>query len=243
MGNIEQAVQYMVDVANNDTHGYDQTHRNGPNFDCSSLVGTALNKAGFNVSPKSWTGNLRKQLLACGFKAIPVNDTRKRGDIFLSEGHHVVMCTDGNNIVHASINEKGTTRGGQSGDQTGNEICTRSFYTPSYGWDYHLRYEEPTVSTPTVKVEDTVVGEIKATKSAKKFNRFLADTYTVTASWLNVRNGAGVVNRSLVQIPRGTEVKCYGFYTPIGTTNWLYVQFIYGGVKYTGFCSAKYLAS
>lgn len=243
MSRIEEAVQYMVAVAIDNNHGYDQAHRNGPNFDCSSLVGTALNKAGFNVSPKSWTGNLRKQLLACGFKAIPVNDARKRGDIFLSEGHHVVMCTDSNNIVHASINENGTTRGGQSGDQTGNEICTRSFYTPSYGWDYHLRYDEPSVEKPVVKQEDTVVGEIKATKSAKKFDRFLADTYTVTASWLNVRHGAGITNRSMVKIPRGTEVKCYGFYTPVGITNWLYVQFIYGGVKYTGFCSSKYLAS
>lgn len=135
---IEKAVQFMVDVANDNSHGYDQSHRNGPDYDCSSLVGTALNKAGFNVNKSSTTRNLYSQLIKEGFKV--VSGSRKRGDIFLKVGHHVVMCTDSNNIVHASINEKGTTTGGKTGDQTGKEICTRSWYNYSGGWDYHLRY-------------------------------------------------------------------------------------------------------
>lgn len=238
MGNIEKAVKFMVDTANDNTHGYDQKHRNGPNYDCSSLLGTALHKAGFDVMSTSWTGNLRKQLLKCGFKEISVKAERKRGDIFLSEGHHVVMCVDGENIVHASINEKGTVTGGKTGDQTGKEICVRSFYTPSYGWDYHFRHEDV--------VENVVkpVKEIKATKPAKSFDRYLADEYTVTALWLNVRNNAGVDGQSnhvLTTIPKGTKVQCYGYYTKYNGVKWLYVQFIYNGVKYTGFCSSKYL--
>lgn len=63
-----------------------------------------------------------------------------RGDIFLSEGHHVVLCTSPTQIVHASINEKGTTTGGQTGDQTGREICVRSFYEHSSGWTHHFRW-------------------------------------------------------------------------------------------------------
>lgn len=140
MPNINKAVKFMLDVANDNRHGYDQTNRNAPDYDCSSLVGTALHEAGFKVSPYSWTGNLRKQLLSCAFVEIPITAGRIKGDIFLSEKHHVVMCIDENNIVHASINEKGKATGGQTGDQTGKEICTRSFYTPSYGWDYHFRY-------------------------------------------------------------------------------------------------------
>lgn len=142
MSKIENAVSFMLNVANDDSHGYDQTHRNGPNYDCSSLIGTALKNAGFNVNPASTTRNLRSQLVANGFKSIDVNSDRKRGDIFLKEGKHVVMCTSATNIVHASINEKGTTTGGKSGDQTGKEICTRSFYTIKGGWDYHFRLEE-----------------------------------------------------------------------------------------------------
>ena len=237
MGNINKAVEFMLMIAEDDKHGYDQTHRNSPNYDCSSLVGTALNEAGFKVSPTSWTGNLKSQLLACGFVTLPVNAERERGDIFLTPNKHVVMCVDKNTIVHASINEKGKTTGGKSGDQTGKEICTRSFYTPSYGWTYHFRYVGENISPEN----DTYAKEVKATKSASSFDRFLANEYTVTASALNVRNGGGSGNKVLVIIPKGTKVKCYGYYTLVGKTVWLYVQFVYKNIKYTGFCSKGYL--
>ena len=142
MSDINKAVNYMVWVAANNECGYDQLHREGnPDYDCSSLVGHALNYAGFSVRPNSTTRNLRSQLLACGFKEIPVKDSRKKGDIFLKEGHHVVMCVDSDKIAHASINEMNRTTGGKSGDQTGKEIRIRRFYTYKGGWDYHFRFE------------------------------------------------------------------------------------------------------
>lgn len=173
---IENAVSFMEKIAKDDKHGYDQVHRNGPNYDCSSLVATALNQAGFHVSKTSTTRNLYKQLIDEGFQI--VDDGRKRGDIYLKVGHHVVMCTDSKNIVHASLNEKGTTKGGKSGDQTGKEICVRSFYTYKGGWDYHLRYTEKSAkkSSPTYKGSPTYkVGK----------------TYTLQVE-LKVRTGAGV---------------------------------------------------
>lgn len=152
MSKIEKAVQFMEQIAFDNSHGYAQDNRNGsPDYDCSSLVGTALSKAGFKVSHLSTTRNLYKQLIDCGFKEIGINDARQRGDIFLTAGKHVVMCTDSNNIVHASINEKGTVKNGQVGDQTGKEICVRTFYIPSYKWTYHLRYIEKTPTPSTIK--------------------------------------------------------------------------------------------
>lgn len=136
---IETSVAWMENLAKDNSHGYDQTHRNGPNYDCSSAIGTALNKGGFNVNPSSTTRNLYAQLKAEGF--VPCSKPWKRGDIHLSVGHHVVMSTDANNIVHASINEKGTATGGKTGDQTGKEICIRSYYEHPSGWNYHLRYK------------------------------------------------------------------------------------------------------
>jgi uncharacterized protein YgiM (DUF1202 family) len=82
----------------------------------------------------------------------------------------------------------------------------------------------------------------KATDAAKNYLKSLAGTYKVTASWLNVRNGAGVTKKTMVTIPKGTKVTCYGYYTVASGTNWLYVQFTYNGVTYTGFASSKYLA-
>jgi hypothetical protein len=92
-----------------------------------------------------------------------------------------------------------------------------------------------TTSTPTVKT-------VKAKDSAKKKMSSLAGTYKVTAKdGLNVRHGAGIEKTKMVTIPEGTKVKNYGYYTSVGDTKWLYVQFTYKGVTYTGFCSKKYL--
>ena len=64
----------------------------------------------------------------------------------------------------------------------------------------------------------------------------------MTASALNVRTGAGTNKAILATIPKGTAVKCYGYFTLNSGTKWLYVQLTYNGVQYTGFCSQKYLA-
>lgn len=155
MANIESAVLWMIDIANDETHGYDQAYRNGPDYDCSSFVGTALNLAGFDVNPSSTTYNLASQLLDNEFVRMPITGARERGDIFLSTRNHVVMCISPTHIVHASINELGKVRGGQTGDQTGKEICIRTFYTPSYGWDYHFRYMGINEGTPGYSVQKT----------------------------------------------------------------------------------------
>lgn len=147
MGDINKAVEWALNIANDPAHGYDQEHRNGPNYDCSSFVSTALNLAGFKISPYSWTGNMVPQLLADGWVKKDINAPREKGDIFIHTGHHVIMCVDSTRIVQASINEKGTITGGKSGDQTGSEIYVCNFYTPGYGWEYHL-------SAPHASYED-----------------------------------------------------------------------------------------
>lgn len=162
MANIMKAVQFMVDTANDNTHGYDQTHRNGPDYDCSSLVGTALHEAGFNVSPYSWTGNLEAQLRACGF--VDCKAPWLAGDVHLKTQHHVCMSISNSKIAQASINEKGTITGGKTGDQTDKEIWIRDYYEYSGGWDVHLRYKgQNTEEQPDVSI-DTVAREVIAGK-------------------------------------------------------------------------------
>lgn len=84
-------------------------------------------------------------------------------------------------------------------------------------------------------------GSVKATGTASSFSKSLAGTYTVTASSLNVRNAAGTSAKVLVAIPNGTKVQNYGYYSTVSGKKWLYVQFEYKGVTYTGFCSSAYL--
>lgn len=74
--------------------------------------------------------------------------------------------------------------------------------------------------------------------TAKSFNRAYAKTYTVTASSLNMRSGAGTDKPVIKILPKGAKVTCYGYYTPNGATVWLYVKDQDGTL---GYCSKKYL--
>ena len=75
-----------------------------------------------------------------------------RGDVLLGNGHTAFYCGNGK-LVHASINEKGTVTGGKSGDQTGREICIRSYYNKP--WVHVYRYTGVTASASgTVNVRN-----------------------------------------------------------------------------------------
>ncbi len=82
---------------------------------------------------------------------------------------------------------------------------------------------------------------LKAKDPARNFLRSLAGTYRVTGSALNIRTGAGIWKARLTVIPRATRVQCYGYYTSVMGTKWLYVAFTQNGVRYEGFASERYL--
>lgn len=222
---IDSAVNWSLAIAEDNTHGYDQEHRNGPDYDCSSFVGTALYHGGFNVSPYSTTRNLYEQLKAAGFEAC--SEPWQKGDVHLTPGEHVVLSISKDLIVHASINEFGGITGGQTGDQTGKEICTREFYTPSYGWKYHLRYTGNNVQPG---------GTERATKGASSFDKSIAGVYTTTDN-LRMRNGGSVNDRIMHVVPAGATVRNYGYYTG----EFYYVAWVHGSVTSIGFCHKDYL--
>lgn len=155
MGTIDKAVDWTVGIANDDSHGYAQDNRWGPDYDCSSLVISAWQQAGVPVKTKgaTYTGNMREVFLRCGFGVLTheVNLATgrglKRGDVLLNEVHHTAMVVkdNGSVIVQASINEHGGVSGGRVGDQTGREIWTRDYY--NYPWDCVLRYTKDTANT------------------------------------------------------------------------------------------------
>lgn len=239
MGNLNKAVSWAIGIARDDSHGYDQENRNSPDYDCSSFVGTALHNAGFPVSPYSTTRNLVPQLRAAGF--VDCKPPYKKGDIHITPGHHVVMSIDASSIVHASINEKNDITGGKTGDQTGREICTRSFYTPPYGWEYHLRYAGGKSDSSAEGNTGSSAGGntfVKKTcsKSAASFDKAKAGAYRTTDR-LHIRDGAGKGYRSLGVLPAGASVRNYGYYTK----EWYLVVAVVGNVQYTGFCHKDFL--
>lgn len=77
--------------------------------------------------------------------------------------------------------------------------------------------------------------------SAKSFSKALAGNYKVAAEKLNLRCGAGIDKSVLTVLLKNTLVKCYGYYTKISGTDWLYVQVAKDNEQYFGFISSKYL--
>lgn len=145
MSVIEKAIAWALGIADDPTHGYDQTRRWGPDYDCSSLVIQAFKEAGLPLTA-TYTGNMKYDFLRNGFAdASTLNVVElnmgaglKRGDVLLNELHHCAIYLGDGRVVQASSNERGGITGGVSGDQTGGEIGL-SWYR-NYPWDIVLRY-------------------------------------------------------------------------------------------------------
>lgn len=165
----EKAVQWALSIANDDSHGYDQSSRWGKDYDCSSLVISAYKQAGVPLSC-TYTGNMRSDMMMNGFVPAPVDratgEGLRVGDVLLNEKSHTALYIGNGQIVHASGNEFGGATGGKTGDQTGKEISVTRYF--NFPWDIVLRYvrkeetpkEEDSANpgTYTVKAGDTLWG-------------------------------------------------------------------------------------
>lgn len=152
---IAKAVNWAIMIANNNGYGYDQptrtsgwtkyqsdpscTHACG-SFDCSSFIAAALTEAGyFKSNPNFDTMNEASYLTQAGFKNVTssvnlgTGANMQPGDILLNTADHTAMYIGNGKLVQASENEFNGVSGGQVGDQTGQEIWTRSYY--NFPWD------------------------------------------------------------------------------------------------------------
>ena len=138
----EKATQFMEKVAADQSHGYSQQNRWGPDYDCSSLTIQAYQNAGVPVKTNgaTFTGNMYAVFTKCGFTNVTkkVNLTTckgmKRGDVLLNHVHHVAVYCGDKKIVHARGQSFGSPK---TGDQ-GSEIAVTNYY--NYPWNCVLRY-------------------------------------------------------------------------------------------------------
>lgn len=149
MSKIENAVQWMLGIAADNTHGYSQSVRWGPSYDCSSLVISAFEQAGVPVKSRgaTYTETMLPAFLACGFKDVTstinlaTGSGLQRGDVLLNIVNHTALYIGNGQIVHARSSE-GTS---DTADNSGNEIRTQGYW--NYPWDKVLRFAESD-STP-----------------------------------------------------------------------------------------------
>lgn len=97
-----------------------------------------------------------------------------------------------------------------------------------------------TSKQPIQDQDQPVSKKVTATCNAKFFGKYYAGDYVTTAD-LYCRNDSGTNKKALCLIPKGTKVRCYGYYNVTNGVYWLYIQFVMDGVQYTGFSSSKYL--
>lgn len=168
MSNITQrAVNWAVGIANDPAHGYDQAHRWGPDYDCASLVISAYKQAGVPLTC-TYTGNMRADMLRHGFVLVGKNDLQP-GDVLLNDAAHTALYIGSGKIVAARINERNTTTGGQTGDQTGREICVQNYY--DFPWSCVLRYQgadSSEAASDTPQLENPVTPAETAPTAAAK---------------------------------------------------------------------------
>lgn len=175
--------------------GYDQSNRldfrDGGETDCSALVLHALKEAGFDVGNATYTGNMRSNLTARGWKVVAVNGNPQPGDILLNDVHHVAVYIGGGKLAQASIDENGRATGGKGGDQTGNETNIRNYY--NYPWNRYLRWTGTNDSGTTPPTNSTG-GNIKM--KTLKLN-------TAVKLRKSASTSAGVI----ATLPAGTKIK------------------------------------
>ena len=140
---VERYVQWAIDIANDNSHGYTQDlqRRWGYlDYDCSSLVISAVRSVGLKTGAAAWTGNMRSELTKYGFVWHWGTSDLKRGDILLvhaSWRQHTEIYIGKGMTVGAHIAETGGIYG-VGGDQTGHEIDVGP-YDSSVGWEGYLR--------------------------------------------------------------------------------------------------------
>lgn len=204
MTKTEKAIKQMESWAADNSHGYDQIYRWGEkgDYDCSSAVISAWQAAGVPVKTKgaTYTGDMKAVFLSCGFADVTSKVNRstgsglQRGDILLNEAHHVAMYCGNGKEVEASINEKGTATGGQSGDQTGKEFLVRSYR--NYPWDCVLRYQESNSASATTTEKVAYVARM-----SKDTQTYIDAGKTKSTLWPKLKKN------TLVDVIRGATIK------------------------------------
>lgn len=140
----EAATAQMEAWANDNSHGYSQANRWGPDYDCSSAVIQAWENSGVLVKSRgaTYTGNMYSVFIACGFKDVTASCNLStaagmvRGDVLLNHVHHTAMYSGNGRMVHA----RGASLGSSAqGDWvTGNEFAITGY--SNYPWNCVLRY-------------------------------------------------------------------------------------------------------
>lgn len=183
---VERAIAYMVQIANDNRYGYSQDDRWGDreghwSFDCSALVITAFERAGFPVKQNgaTTTANMGKAFIKTGFTNvrslvtnIRTGEGLQRGDILLRPANTVKGITWGHTAVYlgnGQMVDAVSNYDGRQGDSSGREILVHN-YGYNGDWTYVLRWIDGSGGGDDYTYKDCIV--LKLPQKIKKGNKF-----------------------------------------------------------------------
>lgn len=115
-------VEWAIETANDNSHGYSQARRTGPDYDCSSFVYYSLYQCGYLPTMYPFTTyNERETLLSHGFRRVSL-DGLQAGDILWCQEHTEIYI--GNNQTVGAHSDWD----GKPGDSSGNEVSVGPYY-------------------------------------------------------------------------------------------------------------------
>lgn len=166
------AMNWAIRTAEDDSHGYSQKTRFGPDYDCSGLVISAYRQVGIDLTTYGvWASAsmIDSRMLKAGFVNVTGSCNMRtaqgiqQGDILWRSGHVAMYIGDGR-IVEAS-----SPRGhSETGDQTGTEVKTCKFRTEFTKVYRYMGASAETVSTTTTISSKDTSSSVKTLKSNKK---------------------------------------------------------------------------
>lgn len=189
MTKAQEAAKRAEAIAADNSHGY-LWGGWGPDYDCGHLVIDCYETAGIPVKTKgaSYTGNMKRVFLTCGFKDVTgkvnlkTGAGMKAGDVLLNERAHAAMFTGNGKLVQARSNFDG-----KAGDGSGQEIREQAYY--NYPWDCVLRFEEtPAEEIPVDEGKDSSSTIIEGLPTLKRGDR--SETVRAAQFLLNGRDAS-----------------------------------------------------
>ncbi|MBQ8825237.1 MAG: C40 family peptidase [Ruminococcus sp.] len=205
---IESALQWAVNIADDQSHGYSQKNRNGnPDYDCSSFVYYALKSAGFTLHNSKGTtltyafttSTMKEWLTNSGFSYFTMSQIGgesgvQRGDILWKSGHTELYLGDGKQVGAHGCNPTSyaPNRSPNPGDQ-GDEISVANFKASS--WTGIFRYNSGSVpEKPNIYIEKNLYS-INETININWNKTQNTDLY-----WLHIyKDGNDYINQSVNQ--------------------------------------------
>lgn len=163
-GKIQSATEWLINLAEDNSHGYEWGGWGPKDYDCGHAIITAWEQAGVPVKQNgaTYTETMYDAFLKSGFADVTskVNLNTgyglEYGDVLLNKEKHAAQYIGNGKMVHARSNDGHP----ETGDQTGREICVQNYR--NYPWNYVLRFVGTEKDSNFSPVSPINTGKVKA---------------------------------------------------------------------------------